>query len=80
MGKANTTKTVEGAVGAKRTGRQLVRAYAMPVGIAVAAGILGGVVAVNVLGVTVTVGVATGLVTAVATFQKTSEALSKLRP
>ena len=78
MRKTSTSKTIEGA-GPKHIGRELVREYAVPAGIAVAAGILGGVAAVKVIGLTVAMGVATGIVTAVATFQKVSEALSKLR-
>jgi hypothetical protein len=78
MGNAGTVKTA-GVAGTKRTGRELVREYAMPVGIAVAAGVLGGVVAVKAFGLGIAMGVAAGILTAVATYQKVDEALSKLR-
>ncbi len=79
MGKTGTTKTVEGAASAKRTGRGLVREYAVPVGIAIAAGILGGTIAVKVVGLTVAMGVAAGIVAAVTTYQKVGEVLVKVR-
>ncbi len=78
MRRTSTSKTIEGA-GPKRTGRELVREYAVPVGIAIAAGILGGTIAVKVVGLTVAMGVAAGIVAAVTTYQKVDEVLVKVR-
>ena len=72
-------ETVEIMGAPKPAARELVKDYAIPVGVAVAAGILSGAAAIQVVGLSVVAGVVTGIVTAAVTLQKLLEARSKSR-